>query len=160
MAQSGEKWVHMFRGSSNHTIDGKGRIIIPSRFRDQFDTNNGDAVALMITRLDDCLFAYALKDWIKIEERIVSLSETSDKMRAFRRFFIGGAYECFCDKQGRVLIPPTLRKYADLQRDIVLVGALEYFEIWSQERWNKADMEMGNALQDESMRNDIAKLGL
>ena len=127
----------MFRGSSNHTIDGKGRIIIPSRFREQFGSNNGDAVALMVTRLDNCLFAYSLKDWMKIEDRIVSISETSDKMRAFRRFFIGGAYECFCDKQGRVLIPPTLREYAALERDIVLVGALEYFEIWSQERWKR-----------------------
>jgi MraZ protein len=110
--------------------------------------------------LDNCLYAYPLDKWRQIEDRIVALSETSDTVRSFRRFFVGGAFECNCDKQGRVLIPPTLRTYAGLGREIILVGSLEHFEIWSQERWETADKEMEAALQDEGVRNDIAKLGL
>ena len=148
----------MFRGSSVHTIDEKGRVIIPSRFRDLIRASGTDSV--MITRLDNCLYAYPLDKWRQIEDRIVALSETSDTVRSFRRFFVGGAFECNCDKQGRVLIPPTLRTYAGLGREIILVGSLEHFEIWSQERWETADKEMEAALQDEGVRNDIAKLGL
>lgn len=115
---------------------------------------------MMITRLDKCLFVYPLSVWSKIEERIVKLSETSDTMRNFRRFFVGGAFECICDKQGRVLIPPTLRDYAVLEKDVVLAGALEHFEIWSKEKWAKVDKDTETALQEEGVRNDIAKLGL
>ena len=148
----------MFRGSSSHTLDEKGRIIIPSRFRDIVRAGGGDAV--MITRLDDCLYVYPLNEWAKIENRIVTLSETSDTMRSFRRFFIGGAFECGCDKQGRVLIPTSLRDYAALNKEVVLAGALEHFEIWALDRWDKVDKGMEAALQDEAVRNDIAKLGL
>lgn len=148
----------MFRGSSNHTIDPKGRIIIPTRFRERLVSDNGGMA--MITRLDNCLFAYTLSEWIKIEKRIVDLAETSSQMRDFRRWFVGGAHECPCDKQGRVLIPPVLRTYAGLEKDVTLVGALEHFEIWAQDRWAQTDKKMEDALQDESVRNDIAKLGL
>lgn len=158
VGQSGGKWVIMFRGSSKHTIDTKGRTIIPARFRERISGEKGEAV--MITRLDKCLFAYPLERWAKIEERIVAQSETSASMRSFRRFFVGGASECVCDKQGRVLIPQELRKYAGLEKDVVMVGALEYFEIWSHERWEVAEEEMEASLQDENVRNDIAKLGL
>jgi MraZ protein len=148
----------MFRGSSNHTLDGKGRIIVPTRFRELIAGDKGEAV--MITRLDRCLFAYSLEAWARIEDRIVALSEVSENMRSFRRFFIGGAFECSCDKQGRVLVPQNLREYAGLEKDVVLVGALEHFEIWSLERWTQVDKNMEAALQEESVRNDIAKLGL
>lgn len=158
VGQSGGKWVIMFRGSSNHTLDAKGRIVIPSRFRELLVTDNGGMA--MITRLDNCLFAYSLPEWAKIEARIVALAETSAQMRNFRRFFVGGAHECACDKQGRVLIPQSLREYAGLEKDAVLVGALEHFEIWSLERWTTTDKKMEEALLDESARNDIAKLGL
>ena len=148
----------MFRGSSKHTIDVKGRTIIPARFRELIGGDKGEAV--MITRLDKCLFAYPLEGWTKIEDRIVAISEVSADMRSFRRFFVGGATECICDKQGRVLIPQELRKYAGLEKDVVMVGALEHFEIWSQERWETVDEETEASLQNESFRNDIAKLGL
>jgi len=148
----------MFRGSSSHTIDSKGRIIIPARFREiiKADDNNG----VMISRMDSGLVAYTHTEWRKIETRILSLAEKSDNMRRFRRVFIGGAFECPCDKQGRILIPPMLRQYAELTREIVLVGVLDHFEIWSREKWEKENLHMEKDMKKEEVRNEIAKLGL
>jgi MraZ protein len=104
----------MLRGSSTHTLDAKGRLIIPSRFRDAIRAGGGEAV--MITRMDGGLVAYSLDEWGKIENRILALAEKSDAMRRFRRVFVGGAFECAYDKKGRVLVPPSLREYAHLEK--------------------------------------------
>lgn len=148
----------MFRGSSSHTIDSKGRIIVPARFREiiKADDDNG----VMISRMDSGLVAYTHTEWRKIETRILSLAEKSDNMRRFRRVFIGGAFECPCDKQGRILIPPMLRQYAEVSREIVLVGVLDHFEIWSREKWEKENLHMEKDMKKEEVRNEIAKLGL
>jgi len=148
----------MFRGSSLHTIDSKGRIIVPARFREiiKADDDNG----VMISRMDSGLVAYTHTEWRKIETRILSLAEKSDNMRRFRRVFIGGAFECPCDKQGRILIPPMLRQYAEVSREIVLVGVLDHFEIWSREKWEKENLHMEKDMKKEEVRNEIAKLGL
>ena len=149
----------MFRGSSSHTIDPKGRIIIPSRFREVLK-QDGDGV--MISRLDNCVMAYPFEEWSKLESRILAMAKSSDKMRRFKRVFIGSACECFCDKQGRILIPPPLRQYANLEKDIVLVGVLEHFEIYSREQWEKENHILEDDLKDineEEFRNEIADLG-
>ena len=149
----------MFRGSSFHTIDSKGRIIIPTRFRDIIieGGNNG----LMISKLDGGLVAYTIEEWNKIESKILSMAEKSENMRRFRRVFIGGAFECSADKQGRILIPPALRQYAELKKEIALVGVLDHFEIWSRESWDRENMEIENDYnQKEAFRNEIASLGL
>ena len=148
----------MFRGSSNHTIDAKGRIIIPARFRDSIKSNGGDGV--MVTVMDHCLFAFPFDEWFKLENKIISLAETNAYMRRFRRVFIGEAAECSCDKQERILIPPTLRQYAELEKEIVLVGVLKHFEIWSREHWANEKTDLGSDLQKEELSNQIAKLGL
>jgi MraZ protein len=148
----------MFRGSSQHTIDTKGRIIIPSRFRDQI--HNGAGNGVMVSQMDQCLVAYPFDEWAKIEDKILHLSERSDLMRRFRRVFVGGAFECFCDKQDRILIPPTLRQYAALEKEIVLVGVLNHFEIWSNNRWELENTGLDQDLQNEAFRREIAQLGL
>ena len=148
----------MFRGSSFHTIDSKGRLIIPARFRDTIRAGGGDGV--MLSRMDTCLFAYTLAEWAKIETKILNLAEKSETMRRFRRIFIGGASECPCDKQDRILIPPNLREYAGLNKDIVLVGVLDHFEIWARESWDSENMNMEEDMKREDVRNEIAKLGL
>jgi MraZ protein len=81
-------------------------------------------------------------------------------MRRFRRVFVGGAFDCPCDKQDRILIPPTLRKYGALDKEIVMVGVLDHFEIWSRENWEQENMTMDEDMQKEEVRNEIAKLGL
>jgi MraZ protein len=147
----------MFRGSSFHTLDAKGRIIVPARFRDIIRAN-GDGV--MVSRMDSCLLAYTFPEWHQIESRILALSEKSETMRRFRRVFIGGAFECTCDKQERVLIPPSLRQYAELDKEIVLVGVLDHFEIWSRDKWDSENNNMEADMTKEVVRNEIAKLGL
>jgi len=148
----------MFRGSSFHTIDAKGRIIIPKRFRETI--NNSEINGLMISRMDSGLVAYTLSEWEKIETKILSMAEKSDSMRRFRRVFIGGAFECSCDRQDRILVPPTLREYAALDRDIVIVGVLDHFEIWSRQNWVRENSFMDKDMQKEDVRNEIARLGI
>ena len=148
----------MFRGSSFHTIDAKGRIIIPARFREVIKMDGEDSV--MVSRLDTCLVAYPLKDWRNLESKILSMAEKSDHMRRFRRVFIGGAFECPCDRQDRILIPPSLRQYAGLDREIVIVGVLDHFEIWSRESWDHENLNLEEDMKKEEVRNEIAKIGI
>jgi MraZ protein len=148
----------MFRGSSFHTMDSKGRIIIPSRFRDVIKADGSYGV--MLSRMDGALIAYTYDEWRKIENRILTLAEKSESMRRFRRVFIGGSFECPCDKQDRILIPQNLREYAEFEKDIVLVGVLDHFEIWSRDSWNRENMDLEKDMKKEDVRNEIAKLGL
>ena len=148
----------MFRGSSFHTIDAKGRLIIPARFRDVIRADGGERV--MLSRMDSCVVVYVLEEWRRIETRILQLAQKNDSMRRFRRVFIGGAFDCACDKQERILIPPLLREYAGLQKDVVLVGVLDHFEIWSREKWEQENQNLEKDLKQEEVRNEIASLGL
>ncbi|MBF0117905.1 MAG: division/cell wall cluster transcriptional repressor MraZ [Desulfobacterales bacterium] len=148
----------MFRGSSFHTIDKKGRIVIPTRFKDSIKTPSGDGV--IVTAWDECLYSYSFERWYEIEAKILSIAETNDYMRRIKRFLIGHASECFCDSQGRILIPPSLRMYAKLEKNIALVGVLDHFEIWSSEILEKENMKMNEDREKEQIKAEIAKLGL
>ena len=148
----------MFRGSSFQTIDSKGRIIIPARFRDIIKAGGSNGV--MVTRLDRALFVYTFDQWSKIESKVLSMAETSEYMRRFRRVFIGGASDCNCDRQGRILIPPVLRQYAELDKEVVLVGQIAHFEIWSKKNYEQEVMQMEEDMKKEAVSNEIAKLGL
>lgn len=148
----------MFRGSSFHNIDPKGRIIIPSRFRYVIKASGINRI--MITRMDQGLFAYTRDQWGKLEDKILHLPEKSESMRRFQRFFIGGAHDCKCDSQGRVLIPPILKQYAGLEKEIVLVGVLDRFEIWSRKAWDQENEMMEKDLADDQVRHEIAQLGI
>jgi MraZ protein len=148
----------MFRGQSQHTIDDKGRIIIPSRFRNVISSGGGDAIVL--TRLEKAVIGYALNGWSKFEERILDSADSSGNMRYLRRYFLGSAIECGYDKQGRVLVPPTLRNYAELKKDIILVGLLDHFEIWSLKNWDAHNELIENNIQKGDVHAEIARLGL
>ena len=106
------------------------------------------------------MVCYNFEQWHKIENRILSLAVKSENMRRFRRIFIGGAFECLLDKQGRILIPPALREHTHLVKEIVLVGVLDHFEIWSRKNWIEEDAKLQKDLKDEEIRNEIAVLGL
>jgi MraZ protein len=148
----------MFRGNSIHTIDDKGRFIVPSRFRDVIRSGGGDAI--MLTRMEKAVIGYTLNGWNKFEERILALADTSEHMRHLRRYLVGAACECNCDKQGRVLVPPTLRNYAGLEKEIVLVGLLDHFEIWSRGNWDAHTEQIETNIQKGDVHAEIAKLGL
>ena len=147
-----------FRGLSNHTIDSKGRLIIPARFKELI--NDGERSGVMVSKMDRCLVAYPFEEWEKIEVRILDMAERSDAMRRFRRIFIGGAFECICDKQDRILIPPSLRDYAELKREISLVGVLDHFEIWARDHWDNEKALLDQDMQEEEFRNQISRLRL
>lgn len=148
----------MFRGSSFHNLDSKGRLIIPARFRDALNQSNVDG--LMVSKMDSALCCYTFEEWSKIEERILNLARKSENMRRFRRIFIGGAHECMLDKQARILIPPSLRQYAGLNKGVVLVGVLDHFEIWAKESWAQEHENLHEDMKNEDLRNEVAELGL
>jgi MraZ protein len=146
----------MFRGRFEHTIDAKGRVSIPAKFRELLAEKYDDR--LIITNFDRCLVAYPFEEWRVLEERISSLSLVKKEVKAFQRFFISGAVECPIDKLGRVLIPPSLRDYAQLEKSVIFAGMLKRFEIWSKERWLE---EIKRSEEDfESMAAALADLGL
>ena len=151
--------MERFFGASDHTIDAKGRVIIPARFRQVLEALGSDGV--VVSRMDKTLFVYPYGRWSEVAEKINSQAEKSETMRRFRRFFIGNASDCPCDKQGRILIPPKLRSYAVLEKDISLVGVTDHFEIWNQEKRKSENAMMEEEdMKKEEVRNEIAKLGL
>ena len=120
----------MFMGEYNHTIDAKGRLIIPSKFRESL----GDE--FVVTKgMDGCLFVYDNEEWKKFEEKLLSLPMMDKQVRQFTRYFLAGAASVEVDKQGRILIPAVLREFAGLDKDVVLVGVASRIEIWSKDRW-------------------------
>jgi len=146
----------MFRGRFEHTIDPKGRVSIPAKFRELLSEKYDDRI--IITNFDRCLVAYPYEEWRSVEEKIGSLSMVKKEVKAFQRFFISGATECPIDKLGRVLIPPTLRGYALLEKDVVFAGMGNLFELWSRERWSE---EIKRAEENfEGMRESLASLGI
>ena len=124
----------MFMGEYNHTVDAKGRLIVPSKFREQL----GDE--FVVTKgLDGCLFVYENTEWKVLEEKLHTLPLTNANARKFSRFFLAGATSCEVDKQGRILLPQILRDFAGIEKEAVLVGVGSRIEIWSRERWLEAN---------------------
>lgn len=136
----------MFMGEYSHTVDTKGRLIIPSRFREELGET------FVVTKgLDGCLFVFSDEEWKAFEIKLKSLPLTNKNARQFARFFVAGATPCELDKQGRILLPATLREFAGLEKDVVLTGMLNRIEIWSKEKWNE-----NNSLDDVAM-DEIAE---
>ena len=122
----------MFMGAYNHTIDAKGRLIMPSRFRELLGEE------LVLTRgWAGCLSIYPMDEWVAFEEKLRALPLTNKDARTFSRFFVAGATACQLDKQGRILVPQTLRQFAGLDKDVVLTGNLNRIEVWSKEKWSE-----------------------
>ena len=122
----------MLLGEYNHNLDAKGRVSIPSKFRDDLGTS------FTVTKgLDKCLFIYSKKEWETFENKLKSLPLTNTNARNFIRFFFSGATECEVDKQGRINIPQNLRDYASLKKDVCIIGVSVRAEIWDRETWEK-----------------------
>lgn len=120
----------MFMGEYHHTIDEKGRMIIPAKFREELGST------FVITRgLDHCLFVYPQNEWKQLEQKLKTLPFTKKDARAFTRFFFSGATECELDKQGRVNIASPLRQYSHLEKECVVIGVSNRVEIWSKDTW-------------------------
>lgn len=120
----------MFLGEFVHTLDGKGRLTIPAKFRADLDAS------LVVTRgMDRCLAMFPLAKWDQLAARVSDLPLTDRRARAFKRFLFASASQVSPDKQGRILIPPRLREYAGLDGEVVVAGLNDYIEIWSPDAW-------------------------
>ncbi|MEF9921487.1 MAG: division/cell wall cluster transcriptional repressor MraZ [Anaerovoracaceae bacterium] len=126
----------MFMGTYYNSIDLKNRVIVPSKHRDLLGGK-----CIVTKGLDMCLYIYSLDDWEKQMEKISVLPESDPKIRAFIRHFCANASECEIDKQGRITIPTELKEYANIDKDLVTMGAMKKIEIWSKEKWDAPDNE-------------------
>lgn len=135
----------MLVGEFQHNIDTKGRVIMPAKFRDELGEK------FVITKgLDKCLFVFSAGEWEKLDQK---LSEQSlSKGRKIQRFFYGSMTECELDKQGRVLIPQSLRTYSEIEKDVVIVGLARRAEIWSKDEWDRQNSEFTEDADDVALQ--------
>lgn len=140
----------MFTGEYHHSIDAKGRLIVPAKFREQLGNE------FVVTKgLDGCLFVYSNEEWERIENSFKEKSLASADARKFMRFFFAGAASCEVDKQGRILLPANLREYAGIDKDVVSAGVLSRVEIWSEEKWSQNNFD-----DMDEFAEKMAELGL
>ena len=141
----------MFMGEYNHTVDAKGRLIIPSRFREELKNE------FIVTKgLDGCLFVFPGNEWQIFEEKLKALPLTNKNARKFSRFFVAGETTCELDRQGRILVPATLREFAGLEKDVVLTGNLNRIEVWSKAKWSE-----NNDYDDmDAIAEDMQEMGI
>ncbi len=128
----------MFLGQSAYTLDAKGRLTIPSKFRDELP-----AQAVLTRGLDHCLVLYPIDVWMELSQKVTSLPITDTRGRALRRVIFADAVDVELDRQGRILIPDRLRAYAglDLSSEVVVVGLGRFIELWQPDRWGKQNDE-------------------
>ena len=141
----------MFMGEYNHIIDAKGRLIIPARFRELLGEE-----FILTKGLDGCLSIYPMDAWEAFETKLRALPLTNKNARTFTRFFVAGATNCELDRQGRILVPQTLREFAGLEKEVVLTGNLDRIEIWSKDNW----LECNSYDDMDEIAEHMADLGL
>lgn len=143
----------MFMGEYHHSIDEKGRVVIPTKFRMELGER------FIITRgLEKCLYVYSEKEWNKIVDKLNTLPFTKKDARTFIRSFFSGASSCELDKQGRINVATTLVSYAGLEKDTVIIGANDRIEIWSKDAWDNFLNENASKLEDvaENLFQDVS----
>lgn len=143
----------MLLGEHKHAMDPKGRVAIPVRFRSKFD-----AGAIITRGLDRCLFVFGMQEWEKLVQKITALPLSQSNSRAFSRLMLAGAAEVQFDGQGRVLIPDYLRKYANLDKQVVVAGVYNRMEIWNEELWNDYKAKTESASDD--IAEQLGELGV
>ena len=137
----------MFLGRYAHSVDAKGRLAVPSRFRD------GLADGVVVTRgIDPCLMIYPMAVWLPFAERVAALSVTDADARLFRRMVFADALDLEIDGQGRVLLPTELRAWAGVEREALVIGVYSAIEVWSPERWRVVDAEIARDGQAVAQR--------
>ncbi len=143
----------MFIGEYNHSIDSKGRLAIPAKFRSQL---KGGAV---VTRgLDNCLFLYPKKQWIELADKLSKLPISKSNTRAFSRLMLAGAMDVDFDNQGRIMIPEYLRKFSGLSKKAVVTGLYDRLEVWDETKWNK--YKTSTEKKSNSIAEGLGELGV
>jgi MraZ protein len=143
----------MLLGEYEHTVDDKGRITLPAKFREAFTSG------IVLTRgMDRCLYAYTRDEWTKlVESQLAALNPLSPDGRRIQRFFFSGASESVVDKQGRVMLPPALARHARLKRDVVVAGVNDHLEIWDRSAWRSQLKEIEESAEDVAERLAAAR---
>ena len=135
----------MLIGEIDHSVDAKGRYIVPAKFREEL----GEKFVL-VKGLDSCIFVYPLAKWETVLESLSQLSATDPRARRFSRYFTSRAFDVEVDKQFRVVLPPVLREYAGIEKEIVTIGATNRLEIWDKERWLAYDLEAADTFEEDA----------
>ncbi len=150
----------MLRGVNHLTLDSKGRLAIPTRYREALARQCSGQMVVTIDR-DHCLLLYPLPDWEEIERKLVRLPSFNNQARRLQRLLIGHATECEIDGSGRILLPPPLREFAALEKNVVLIGQGNKFEIWSEDSWTTRRTEWLSAVDDPGdMSSEMESLSL
>lgn len=156
MVESGEppeRMWNMLIGEFEHSLDAKGRLIMPAKLKSSIGEN------FIVTKgLDGCLFAFSLDEWKNFEEKLKSLPLSNRNSREFTRFFLSGATECEIDKQGRFLIPNNLRESANFKKEVVIIGVGTRIEIWDKEKWTTYNSEENISVED--IAENMTMLGI
>lgn len=150
----------MFRGANKVTIDAKGRLAIPARYRERIlDRCNGQLIAT--ADRDRCLLIYPLPDWEEIERKLMRLPSLNSRARRLQRLMVGHASDLELDSHGRVLLPPKLREFAELDRQAILIGQGHKFELWDEARWNETrDRWLAEDESDVDLPAELESLSL
>jgi len=150
----------MFRGASKLTLDSKGRMVIPTRYRDRLQERCGGHLVITVDK-DQCLLIYPLPDWEEIERKLMGLPSFDREARRLQRLMVGHATDLELDAHGRLLLPPNLREFGLLTRDAMLIGQGHRFELWDESRWNeRRDEWLANESSATDLPADLEKLSL
>ena len=142
----------MFIGEYRHSVDEKGRIAVPTKYRDQLLRG-----AVVTRGLDRCLFIYPMHAWEELAQRLAALPLSKSNTRSFARFLLAGAMDVELDKQGRIVLPEYLRSFAGIQKSVVLAGLFNRIEVWDEEQWNRyrGAAEQGSAEVAEALGQEL-----
>ncbi|KPK49910.1 MAG: hypothetical protein AMS22_12965 [Thiotrichales bacterium SG8_50] len=151
----------MYRGVSTINLDSKGRMAVPTKYRDALTRQCEGQMVVTVDR-DSCLLLYPLPEWEEIERKLVRLPSFNKQARRLQRLLIGHATECELDGNGRILLPQPLREFAAMEKSVVLIGQGNKFEIWAEERWNDSRTEWleGNDDDDGELPHELGSLSL
>lgn len=143
----------MLIGEYEHSLDAKGRLIMPAKLREDIGEK------FIITKgLDGCLFGFSQSEWTNFEEKLKTLPLTNKNARDFVRFFLSGATECEIDKQGRFLIAGNLRQYANLEKEVAIIGVGTRIEIWNKEKWKQYNSDEN--ISADAIAENMTMLGI
>ncbi len=149
----------MFRGANAISLDAKGRLAMPSRYRDELVSRSAGQVIVTIDAIDPCLCVYPLPEWEIIENKLRELASFREENRRLQRLLIGNAVDLELDGSGRFLVPPRLREYAKLDKRAMLVGQLNKFQLWDEDSWNAvADADLAAIKQPGALSDDLRDL--
>ena len=150
----------MFRGANKLTLDAKGRMVMPTRYRERLQERCGGKLVVTVDK-DQCLLIYPLPDWEEVERKLMRLPSLNTQARQLQRLMVGNATDLELDGHGRILLPPTLREFGLLTRDAVLVGQGVRFELWDEARWNeRRDAWLASEEPTGELSNDLETLSL